>query len=813
MTRQPERSPSRRSRLARPALRQRSAALAGAALCLVAVPPAGPAGAQVTNDGTLGMNGAGPVANAPNSEGGTDYFLTESDGELVGPNLFHSLGRLDLGSTDAAIYQGAPTIENLITRITGGASAIDGTIRSEIEGARLFLINPDGIVFGENATLDVSGAVVVSTAHEVALGSTGRFDARAMGGDILTVDPPESFGFLAPPAPIRLNGSQIEGADGQSLALVGGDLTLSGMRSDGQPGLLSAPGGRIDLASLRSAGSVRRVEGASADLVLEGVGERGDIALVDDFVVSTSGVATDPLDPGQKPVPGSGPIFVRANDLLVEDSEIRVLTVTSQAAGDISIDLSGDLTVRASAGEPRAVISSGSGLTIPIPEDRTFNGVVFREQDPSIGLVRDFFFCQDGGVCGVTYLSQAPAGDIDIAARDVSLVGGGQIVSRGEFQADAGRVGIDLGGDLAIRGVAADGNRSGVFSNAVGSGDPGAISLRMDRGLLRMDDFGVIVIENSPGSAATASPAQIEIQAAGLEMSGNARIDSSTRGAGPGGDISLRIAGRARLSGASGGGEFTGITSLSQPGSTGRAGTIDLAAGSLEIVDGAQISARPVGTGALGDAGSIRLDVDGDLVMHRGTVSTESAAAAGGNIQIAVGGVADLLDSSVTTSVTQGAAPGGNVDFTANTAMVLQGSQIVARADLGAGGNIRIATGALVRDPDSVVSASSNFGVDGTEVIESPEGTINVQQPELPVAPVDAAALLREPCATRSPRSASSFVVESDPGPEGPVRELLPAFLSDTDTLLGEGPPEASDRTRARRSSSCEAHGWDGRSS
>jgi filamentous hemagglutinin family protein len=732
--------------------------------------------AQVVNDGTLGSNGPGLVGHAPNPGGGTDYFLTPADGAQVGSNLFHSLSRMDLSSADAAIYQGPSSIQNLITRITGGASSIDGSIRSEIPGANLFLINPQGIVFGEHASLNVSGNTVISTAHEVKLGGSGRFDTRAAGGDLLTVDPPSAFGFAEPPAPIVLNGSQIRGADSHSLALIGGNLLLSGTRSDDQPGLLSARGGRIDLASVGSSGSVRIVEGAAPNLVLEDVAQRGDISLTDDFIVSSSGVPEDPLAPALKPVPGSGPIFVRARNLLVEDSEIRVLTVTNQAAGDVDVGLTGDLTVRGT-GAQRSLINSGSGLTIPVPPGQNLTNLI-TQTDSNIGMVRQFLICQ-GSVCGVIYRTPAPAGDVAIAARDVTLENGGQIVSHSEFLADAGNLSLDLSGGMEIRGFAADGNRSGLFSNAVGSGNQGQILLHMPDGALTMDDLGVIVIENGEASTLNSTSGRIDIEAASLDMSGNARIDSSTRGAGGGGDLTLDISGPARLRGATNSEEFTGITTLSQPGSTGAAGTIHFKANSLKILDGAQISARPVGTGALGPAGSITIDVADDLVMRRGTISTQSDVAAGGNIDVAIGGIADLRDSAITTSVTQGPASGGNIHLTPkSTAVVLQNSKIVAQAFRGGGGNIQISTDALIRDVDSLLSASSRFGVDGKVVIESPQGQIDVEQHVLTVPPIDVSSLLREACSMRNPGDASTFVVASDPGPRGLEGDILPAFLS-----------------------------------
>src|SRR5262249_44802421 len=155
-----------------------------------------------------------------------------------------------------------------------------------------------------------------------------------------------------------------------------------------------------------------------------------------------------------------------------------------------------------------------------------------------------------------------------------------------------------------------------------------------------------------------------------------------------------------------------------------------------------------------------------DLVMRRGTISTESAGGAGGNIDVAIGDIADLRHSEITTSVTHGPASGGNINLTPrSTAVGLQGSQIVAHADKGGGGDIVVSTDALVSDVNSTISASSNFGVNGHVVVESPQGQIDVEQHVLTVPPIDVSSLLREACSMRNPGDASTFVVASDPGP------------------------------------------------
>src|SRR2546423_1618799 len=92
--------------------------------------------AQITLDGSLGPRGA---LTGPN------YAIPDSVGQIRGPNLFHSFSQFNLSQGESATFTGPNTIANIIGRVTGGSpSSIDGTIRSQIPGAHLYLFNPSG---------------------------------------------------------------------------------------------------------------------------------------------------------------------------------------------------------------------------------------------------------------------------------------------------------------------------------------------------------------------------------------------------------------------------------------------------------------------------------------------------------------------------------------------------------------------------------------------------------------------------------------------------------------------------------------------
>jgi len=145
-----------------------------------------------------------------------------------GENLFHSFERFNIPSRQQAVYfMPKDSIENVLTRVVGSdPSNILGTLG--VEGsANLWFINPNGIVFGESAKLDISGSFYATTGAAIPTGA-GDFSAiPSQNEQLLFTSPEASFAnyLTGDSGTIVVRGSLI---DADAVADEGTTLTLAG---------------------------------------------------------------------------------------------------------------------------------------------------------------------------------------------------------------------------------------------------------------------------------------------------------------------------------------------------------------------------------------------------------------------------------------------------------------------------------------------------------------------------------------------------------------------------------------------------------
>ncbi len=193
---------------------------------------------------------------------GANNNFTINGGLTRGTSIFHSFQDFSVPTGGSATFTTAPGTQAVVSRVTGNLSSdINGIVNTP--GANFFLINPNGVVFGVNAQLNVGGSFVATTANSAVLsdasGTSYTFGTRNINDDpLLSVNQNVGLNvtrlnFLENSAPIINYANLQTNNPNQYIGLIGGDITLDA--GDGK-GNIIAPGGRVDIGGLRSAGTV-----------------------------------------------------------------------------------------------------------------------------------------------------------------------------------------------------------------------------------------------------------------------------------------------------------------------------------------------------------------------------------------------------------------------------------------------------------------------------------------------------------------------------------------------------------------------------
>ncbi|MBP0016686.1 MAG: CHAT domain-containing protein [Cyanobacteria bacterium SBLK] len=189
----------------------------------------------------------------------TDKTIVNKNGEIFniaggdlsedGQNLFHSFEVFGLNTGQIANFLSAPDIRNILGRVVGGnPSIINGLIQVTGADSNLFLMNPAGIVFGANASLNVLGDFAATTATGIGF-ADGWFNAFGENNYQDLIGHPSQFAFdLTGHGAIINDGNLVVNPD-KSLALIGSSITNNGV--------LSASNGRITIASIPGENLVR----------------------------------------------------------------------------------------------------------------------------------------------------------------------------------------------------------------------------------------------------------------------------------------------------------------------------------------------------------------------------------------------------------------------------------------------------------------------------------------------------------------------------------------------------------------------------
>jgi len=297
-------------------------------------------------------------------------------------------------------------------------------------------------------------------------------------------------------------------------------------------------------------------------------------------------------------------------------------------------------------------------------------------------------------------------------------------------------------------------------------GKPGSVSISTP--ILTMDDRGLI----NAAAEWDGHAGSIAVAAENVTLTGGAQIITTSSDNGNGGNLQVIASDVITLSGTNKDGVYASGFLASTYGN-GQGGEIDVQAGQINITDRAGIWAHSEGEA---DAGSINIAFQNTFILKEGYIDTKAIRTDGGNINIHSGSTLYLVDGKISAEVGGGSeTTGGNI-FIELDYVALNDSKIVANANEGKGGNIRIVAGTFLGDPYSVVSASSALGIDGTVDIEAPDVNVTGVQVPLPKVVFSAADFLLDPCIARlKAGETSSFIISGRDGLPIQPGQLLPS--------------------------------------
>ena len=306
--------------------------------------------AQISGDGTL------PISTevSPGTKKGLDFLI--QGGTKVGNNLFHSFKEFSVPKDGSVIFKNDSNLANMINRVTGNLeSNINGLIQTQ-GSANFFLINPNGIIFGSNASLDIGGSFFGSTASSIKLSNGDEFSAINPQKPLLTISVPLGLQFGNKTEAI-VNQSQtgLQGLANTTLALVGGEI-----KGDG--GNISVPDGRIELGAVKNNSFVSLIPNSQGfalgyadnqnfrDIQLDksslnvdsgNIQVQGKTVTLNQsrlFAQTSSGINSD------------GEISIKGDRLDINDSSIRAVALGTERSGDVilkakKIDIQGTQTI------------------------------------------------------------------------------------------------------------------------------------------------------------------------------------------------------------------------------------------------------------------------------------------------------------------------------------------------------------------------------------------------------------------------------------------------------------------------------------
>ncbi|WP_442947888.1 two-partner secretion domain-containing protein [Nostoc sp.] len=722
------------------------------------------ANAQVISDGTL---------NTTVSQSGNNFTIT--NGSRVGNNLFHSFSQFSIPSNGSAFFNNAADVQNIFSRVTGGnVSNIDGLIRAN-GSANLFLLNPNGIIFGGNAKLNIGGSFISTTANSIKFADGTEFSAiNPQANTLLSINVPIGLQLGHNPSAIQVQGTghldiesdiiptirnpsptRLQVQAGKTLALVGGNLNLNGAT-------LSAETGHIELGSLGGAGLVSLVPTTQGYKLEYGNGQSfSDIQLAQKSLLDVSGV-------------NAGSVQLQGRNIRLSDgSLVLAQNYGSLPGGDIrfqaseAIDIIGGTSATTIRGGIRSnTLSTGAGGNISIITPR-------------------LTLQQGSGIENSTH-GVADSGNIQIEAAAIEMSGFSPLTPIAT-NILTGTYGTGSAGDISINGdrLVISGGAL-LTSYTYGSGSSGKVTIRNQNTTVMGKTPFEISSNISISSFASGNTKDLILDTGKLQILDGGAVGSLVFYTGNGGNVSINAREAIAISGVSPNTSSSLGSSVIRSSPqllklfglqdvlTGNAGSVSITTPNLTLKDGGIVSVTSQGSG---NAGNLNITSDRIQLKNQGSIQAQTESGNGGNIDLQVGNLLLIRDRSNISATAGGNGNGGNININAPIIAGLENSDIIANAVKGRGGNIQISTQGLFGlkfrpqlTSENDITASSQFGVSGTVQVNTIGVDPNSGLVELPANVTDPSQQIATGC---SDTQGSRFVATGRGGvPQNPNQQV-----------------------------------------
>uniref|UniRef100_A0A8T6QXT3 Filamentous hemagglutinin N-terminal domain-containing protein n=1 Tax=Lyngbya confervoides BDU141951 TaxID=1574623 RepID=A0A8T6QXT3_9CYAN len=693
--------------------------------------------AQPIPDNSLGDESSLVTGDVMN---GLPAFLIEG-GAQRSQNLFHSFLEFGIENGQQVYFADPLGVENIFSRVTGDqASIIDGLLG--IAGtADLYFLNPNGVMFGPDASLDIAGSLFVSTADNFTFADGTTYAANPEAGDsILTVSIPLGLQTGVPPQGEIRNAANLQLPAGESLTLLGNQVE--------QTGAIAVPAGTVRLLGDR----VRLTD--TADLDVSGERGGGLMQIGGDFqgqgtvptasqtqVAAGGTLRADAIAQGD-----GGTIIVWADDTtefagfasarggelagdggLIEVSGAATLSYTGQADASAPVGTVGTLLLDPTdivVNIPEAIAISGSLANVLLQADRdiTFNANIALTA-PGVGLTAEagrdininraieargtgdlrFVAGRNINYSNVTAFTWSYGGDIDlIADGTISLLDASQ-ADTAPFTGDSGDLTVTATNLILTDGAQL---KTGPFFDGAGGDIAVNVSDTVSISGVGTDNsfnFGQSgFISRSLVNFSTGTSGDIEVNAPNLLLFDGGAISAENINGQPGGDITVNAPNQIQLLGESAAapGFRSSISASTNAGGNG--GNVTLATNRLSMTDGAFVGASALGL--FGNGGTI------DVTAHDISISGTSQAGETSGFLNRTLGFGNAGDLTIRQAKDVSIRDGGSIDLSAQL--------------FGRSGTLNLETEDLTLDRGSVL-VNSIFG-DAGQVNVNASGTFLV---------------------------------------------------------------------------------------